>query len=70
MYKKPSMAQLSNDQKAKLYDQLIYQYQKLQEEVRQIRAKNFEVSEKDQSRIRLLEGEMRYVYSKSQRLFK
>jgi glutamate mutase epsilon subunit len=64
------MAQLSNDQKAKLYDQLIYQYQKLQEEVRQIRAKNFEVSEKDQSRIRLLEGEMRYVYSKSQRLFK
>ena len=64
------MAQLSNDQKAKVYDQLIYQYQKLQEEVRQIKAKNFEVSEKDQNRIRLLEGEMRYVYSKSQRLFK
>jgi glutamate mutase epsilon subunit len=48
-----TMSMLTNDQKAKIYDKLIYQYQKLQEEIRQIKAKNFEVSEKDQKRINM-----------------
>lgn len=64
------MSMLTNDQKAKIYDKLIYQYQKLQEEIRQIKAKNFEVSEKDQKRINMLENEMRFVYTQSQSLFR
>ncbi len=65
-----TMSMLTNDQKAKIYDKLIYQYQKLQEEIRQIKAKNFEVSEKDQKRINMLENEMRFVYTQSQSLFR
>ena len=64
------MSYLNNEQQAKVYNDLIYQYQKIQEEIRLIKAKHFEVSEKDQKRINLLENELRYVYGKSQRLFK
>jgi len=60
---------MNNDEKAKIYDNLIYHYQKLQEEIRQIKAKNFEVSERDQQTINELENKMRYVYNQAQRLF-
>lgn len=60
---------MTNDEKAKIYDNLIFNYQKLQEEIRQIKSKNFEVSEKDQQRIFELENKMRYVYNQAQRLF-
>lgn len=60
---------MNNDEKAKIYDNLIYHYQKLQEEIRQIKAKNFEVTEKDQQIINELENKMRYVYNQAQRLF-
>ena len=49
---------MNNDEKAKIYDNLIYHYQKLQEEIRHIKAKNFEVSEKDQLTINELENKM------------
>lgn len=60
---------MNNDEKAKIYDNLIYHYQKLQEEIRQIKAKNFDVSERDQQTINELENKMRYVYNQAQRLF-
>jgi glutamate mutase epsilon subunit len=60
---------LSNDQKAAIYDSLIFRYQRLQEEVRQIKAKNFEVSEQDQRKINEIEQSMRTVYNQAQRLF-
>jgi hypothetical protein len=61
--------QLTNEQKAKLYNDLLFKYQKLQEEIRQIRAKNFEVSDDDQKRITFLEGVMKRVYNDTQRLY-
>jgi hypothetical protein len=60
---------LTNDQKAKIYDQMIFRYQRLSEEIRQIKAKNFEVSDKDQQKINELEKQMKIIYSDSQRLF-
>lgn len=60
---------LTNDQKAKIYDQMIFRYQRLSEEIRQIKSKNFEVSDKDQQKINELEKQMKIIYSDSQRLF-
>ena len=60
---------LNNDQKAKIYNQLLHQYQKVQEEIRQIKAKNFEVSENDQKKIIYLENVLRDIYGKSQKLY-
>lgn len=60
---------LTNEQKAKIYDQMIFRYQRLSEEIRQIKAKNFEVSDKDQQTINQLENQMKIIYNDSQRLF-
>lgn len=61
--------QLTNDQKAKIYDQLLYRYQKIQEEIRQIKAKNFELTNEDQKKVLYLENVLRDLYNKSQKLF-
>ena len=63
------MNQLTNDQKAKIYNQLLFKYQRLQEQVRQIRAENINVSEADQKKINLLEIEMKRVFNETQKLY-
>jgi hypothetical protein len=63
------MQNLSNDQKATMYNQLLFKYQRLQEQVRQIKAENINVSEKDQRRIDLIEREMKMIYNQTQRLY-
>jgi hypothetical protein len=63
------MQNLSNDQKAQMYNKLLFQFQKLQEEVRQIKAENFEVSDKDQLKINEIEKQMRVIYNQTQKLF-
>jgi hypothetical protein len=60
---------LSNDEKAKLYNELLFRHQRLQEEVRQIKSKNFEVSNEDQIRINQLESKMRDLYNQTSRLY-
>jgi glutamate mutase epsilon subunit len=60
---------LTNEQKAAIYDNLIFRYQKIQEEIRQIKSKNFEVSDQDQLKIQQLESNMRRIYNDAQRLF-
>ena len=49
------MANLTQDEKARLYNDMIMRYQRMQEEVRQIKAENFEVSDVDQQKINLIE---------------
>lgn len=61
--------QFTNEQKAKIYDQLLYNYQKIQEEIRQIKAKNFELTNEDQKKVLYLENVLRDLYNKSQKLF-
>ena len=63
------MQNLTNDQKAKEYNRLLFQFQRLQEQVRLIKAENLEVSPQDQKKIVALEAEMKKVYNMTQRLF-
>jgi hypothetical protein len=60
---------LTADEKAKLYNDMLFRYQRLQEEVRQIKAKNFEVSDEDQKKINVIESTMKKLYADTQKLF-
>jgi hypothetical protein len=60
---------LTQDEKARLYDDLLLRYQRLQEEVRLIKAKSFEVSFDDQKKINQIEETMRRLYNDTQKLF-
>lgn len=60
---------LTQDEKAKLYEDMITRYQRLQEQVRLIKAKNFEVSDEDQKQINIIESSMKKLYNDSQKLF-
>ena len=63
------MQQLTNEQKAVIYNKMLFQYQRLQEQVRQIRAENINVSEKDQRRIDQIELQMKRLYNDTKRLY-
>jgi hypothetical protein len=49
---------------------MLFRYERMSEQIRQIKAKNFEVSLEDQKQINLLEGQMRQLYLDTQRLYK
>jgi predicted DNA-binding WGR domain protein len=60
---------LTQDEKARLYNDMIMRYQRMQEEVRQIKAENFEVSDADQQKINLIEAKMKKLFNDSQKLY-
>jgi predicted DNA-binding WGR domain protein len=60
---------LTQDEKARLYNDMIMRYQRMQEEVRQIKAENFEVSDEDQQKINLIEAKMKRLFNDSQKLY-
>ena len=60
---------LTQQEKAKLYDDMLLRYQRLQEQVRQIKAKNFEVSDEDQKQINIIEATMKRLFNDTQKLF-
>ena len=60
---------LTQQEKARLYEDMLKRYQILQEQVRQIKAKNFEVSDEDQKLINFIEGKMKILYNDTQKLF-
>lgn len=64
------MQNLSTEQKATEYNKLLHQYQRLQEEVRLIKAQNIDVSDKDQMRINEIENRMKFVYNQTERLYR
>lgn len=59
---------LTNDQKAALYDEGIRRYNLVEEEIRQIKAKNFEVSETDMKKIFQLEEKKKFIFNQTQKL--
>jgi hypothetical protein len=63
------MQNLTNEQKAQAYNNLLHQYQRLQEQVRAIRAEDLNVSESNQKRIDQLEYMMKQVYQQTERLY-
>lgn len=64
------MTQLTNEEKARLYNDMLFRYQRMSEEVRQIKAKSFEVSLEDQRKINMLEAKMKQLYADSERLYR
>ena len=60
---------LTQEEKAKLYDDMLLRYQRLQEQVRLIKAKNFEVTDEDQKQINVIESSMKRLYNDTQKLF-
>jgi hypothetical protein len=60
---------LTQDEKARLYDNMLLRYQRLQEQVRLIKAKSFEVSDEDQRQINIIESSMKRLYNDTQKLF-
>ena len=60
---------LTQQEKARLYDDMLLRYQRLQEQVRLIKAKNFEVSDEDQRQINMIESTMKKIYNDTQKLF-
>jgi hypothetical protein len=63
------MQRLTNEQKADLYNKYLFQYQRIQEQIREIKAKNFEVSEKDQKEIDRLEIVAKKIFNETSRLY-
>jgi hypothetical protein len=59
---------LTNDQKAALYNEGIRRYNLVEEQIRQIRAKSFEVSDEDLAKINLLEIKKRDIFNRTQKL--
>ena len=60
---------LTQQEKARLYDDMMVRYQRLQEQVRQIKAKNFEVTDEDQKQINMIEATMKRLFNDTQKLF-
>jgi|TARA_B110000503_G_scaffold31290_1_gene50540 hypothetical protein len=60
---------LTQEEKAKLYDDMLLRYQRLQEQVRLIKAKSFEVSDEDQKQINIIESSMKRLFNDTQKLF-
>lgn len=63
------MKPLTNQERAQLYNNMLFRYQKIQEEIREIQAKNFEVSDKDQKVIDFKKIQMNNIYNQTKKLF-
>jgi len=61
--------QFSNEEKAKLYNQMLFQYQRLQEQVRLIKAESIELNENQIREVQRLEAQMKKIFNDTQRLY-
>jgi hypothetical protein len=59
---------LSSDQKAALYNEGIRRYNLLDEQIREIKSKSFEVSDVDMKKINELEQKKRHIFNQTQKL--
>lgn len=59
---------LTNEQKALIYNEGIRRYNLIEQQIRDIKSKSFEVSEKDQKIIDELKSKMNFIYNQTQKL--
>ena len=59
---------MNNEQKAQMYNQLMYEYTKTQNQISSIKGESFELNEKQLSEIRELENKLRYLMERASRL--
>jgi len=64
------MQNLTTEQKASAYNNLLHQYQRLQEEVRLIRAQSVNTSEMDERKIVEIERRMKMIYNETEKLYR
>jgi hydroxymethylglutaryl-CoA reductase len=64
------MQNLTTEQKASAYNNLLHQYQRLQEEVRLIRAQSVNISESDERKIVEIERRMKMIYNETEKLYR
>jgi hypothetical protein len=64
------MQNLTTEQKASAYNSLLHQYQRLQEEVRLIRAQSVNISEMDERKIIEIERRMKMIYNETEKLYR
>jgi hypothetical protein len=64
------MQNLTTEQKASAYNNLLHQYQRLQEEVRLIRAQSVNISEMDERKIIEIERRMKIIYNETEKLYR
>ena len=57
------MANLTNNEKAQLYNQMLFQYQRLQEEARRIKAESFEITPENQRKVNQIEAQMKKIFN-------
>jgi len=63
------VSKLTNEEKAKIYNDLLFKFQRTQEQIRLIKANNFELSENDAKKVQILEAQLRDIYNQTQRLY-
>lgn len=63
------MQRLTNDQKAQIYNNLLFKYQRVQEQIRLIRAESIDVSPENEKRIAILEQEAKRIFNETKRLY-
>lgn len=63
------MQKFTNEEKAQIYNTLLFQYQRIQEEIRQIKSRNFEVTGEDQRKITILEEKAKKIFNDTKRLY-
>jgi len=59
---------LSNDQKAALYNEGLRRYNLIDEQIREIKSKSFEVSDVDMKKINELEEKKKFIFNQTQKL--
>lgn len=64
------MRGLTNEQKANLYNTYLFQYQRIQEQIREIKSNNFELSDVDAKKVEVLEREARRIYNETEKLYR
>lgn len=59
---------LTNEQRALIYNEGIRRYNLIEEQIREIKSKSFEVSEEDQKIIEQLKVKMNVIFNQTQKL--
>jgi len=52
---------MDNEQKAKMYNQLMFEYTKLQNKISSIKGESFEMNENQMKEIKILENQMKQI---------
>lgn len=58
-----------NEAKAQMYNTLLFQYSRLEEQIRQIKAENFELSKQDVDKITMIKNQQEKIMAEVKRLF-